>query len=89
MPYPNIKKNGDIFSNLIKIEVLLIASIGKIAFNIKGLTIHQTLNIHVQQSLYSLPNLSLGSLNRFTCQDEQLLVMIDEISILVLDCLML
>jgi hypothetical protein len=38
------------------------------------------MNIHVQQSLYSLPNLSLDSLNRPTCWYEQLqLVMIDEI----------
>jgi len=43
------------------------ASTSKVAFNIDGLTIHLTLNTHVQQSLSSLPNLSLDSLNRFTC----------------------
>jgi hypothetical protein len=43
------------------------ASIGKVSFNIDGLTKHSTLNIHVQQSLFSLPKLSLNSLNRFTC----------------------
>jgi hypothetical protein len=42
---------------------------------------HSTLNIPVQQSLSSLPNLSLDSLNRLTCQYEQLqLVVINEIS---------
>jgi hypothetical protein len=39
------------------------ASIGKVAFNIDGLIIHLTLNILVQQSLFSLPNLSIDSLN--------------------------
>jgi hypothetical protein len=57
------------------------ASIGKIAFNIDGLTIHSTLNIHVQQSLFSLPKLSANSLNRLTCQYEQLqFVVINKIS---------
>jgi hypothetical protein len=56
------------------------ASTNKVAFNIDGLTIHSTLNTVVQQSLSSLPNLSSYSLNRFTCQYEQLqLVVIDEI----------
>jgi hypothetical protein len=36
--------------NLTKTKALLMASIGKVAFNINGLTIHSTLNIHVQQS---------------------------------------
>ncbi len=59
------------------------ASTSKVAFNIDGLTIHSTLNTHVQQSLSSLPNLSLDSLNRFTCWYEQLqLVAIDEISLI-------
>jgi len=31
-------------------------SIGKATFNIDGLMIHLTLNIHVQQSLFNLPN---------------------------------
>jgi hypothetical protein len=48
------------------------ASIGNGAFNIDGLTMHLTLNIHVQKSLLSLLNLSSNSLNRFTCQYEQL-----------------
>jgi len=71
-------------SNLTKTKVLLMALICKTAFNIEGSMIHSTLNIRVQQSLYSLPNLSSDSLNRFTCQCEQLqLVMIDEISLVV------
>ncbi len=58
------------------------ALICKIVFNIDGLTIHVVLNIHVQQSLFSLPNLSSDSLNRLTCRYEQLqLVVIDEISL--------
>jgi hypothetical protein len=65
-----------------KIKVLLMASIGEIAFNIDNLVIHLALYIHVQQSLSSLPNLSSNSLNRLTCQYEQLqLVVIDEISL--------
>jgi hypothetical protein len=68
--------------NLTKTKTLLMALVGKTAFNIEGLTIHSTLNIHVQQSLFSLPNLSSNSLNRLTCQYEQLqLVVIDEISL--------
>jgi hypothetical protein len=58
------------------------ASTNKVAFNINGLIIHSTLNIRVQQSLSILPNLSSNSLNRFTCQYEQLqLVVIYEISL--------
>jgi len=54
------------------------ASISKVALNIDGLIIHSTSNIHVQQSLSNLPNLSTNSLNRFTCQYEQLqLVVMD------------
>ncbi len=41
------------------------------------------MNILVQQSLFNLPNLSLDSLNRFTCRYEQLqFVVIDEISLI-------
>jgi hypothetical protein len=47
-----------------KTKVLFRASISKIAFNINGLTMHSTLNIPIQQSLSSFPNLSLDSLNR-------------------------
>jgi hypothetical protein len=58
------------------------ALIFKITFNIDGLIIHSTLNIPAQQSLSSLPKLSLDSLNRLTCRYEQLqLVVIDEISL--------
>jgi hypothetical protein len=58
------------------------ASTSKVAFNIDGLTIHSTLNINVQQSLSSLPNLSSNLLNRLTCRYEQLqFVVIDEISL--------
>jgi len=43
------------------------ASIGKSTFNIVDLMlIYSTLNIPIQQSLSSLPNLSLYSLNRLT-----------------------
>jgi hypothetical protein len=74
--------NRDVFSNLTKTKALFMASIDKVAFNIDSLTIHLTLNILVQQSLPSLPNLSLDSLNKLTCQYEQLqLVVIDEISL--------
>jgi hypothetical protein len=52
--------------DLTKTKALLMASIGKIVFNIDSLTIHSTLNIPIQQSLYNLPNL-LYSLNRFIC----------------------
>jgi hypothetical protein len=58
------------------------ALIGKNAFNIDSLIIHSALNILVQQSLFSLPNLSLNSLNKLTCRYEQLqLILIDEISL--------
>ncbi len=70
--------------DLTKIKALLMASTCKIAFNIDDLTIHSTFNIFVQQSSFSLPNLSSNSLNRFTCRYEQLqLVVIDEISLVV------
>jgi uncharacterized membrane protein len=59
--------NRDIFSDLIKTKALCMALIGKATFNMDGLIIHSILNIHVQQSLFSLPNLSLDSLNRLTC----------------------
>jgi hypothetical protein len=73
--------NRDIYSDLTKTKVLLMASIGKGAFNIDGLIIHLTLNIHVQKSLLNLLNLSLCSLNTFTCRCEQLqLEMINEVS---------
>ncbi len=45
------------FSNLIKTNALLMASVGKATFKIDGWTIHSTLNILVQQSLSNLPNL--------------------------------
>ncbi len=57
------------------------ASIGKTILNIDDLTIHSTQNIPIQQLLSNLPNLSSDSLNRLTCQYEQLhLVVIGEIS---------
>ncbi len=64
--------NRDISFALTKAKVLLMASTSKVASNIDGLTIHSTLNIHVQQSLSNLQNLSPDSLNRLTCQYEQL-----------------
>ncbi len=59
--------NRDIFSDLIKTKALCMALISKTVFNMDGLIIHSTLNILVQQSLSSLPNLSSDSLNRLTC----------------------
>jgi hypothetical protein len=72
----------DISFDLTKTKVLFMASIGKIIFNIDDLIIHSTLNIHVQQYLSNLPSLSSNSLNKLTCQYEQLqLVVINEISL--------
>jgi len=48
--------NKNIYSYLTKIKAFLMTSIGKATFNIDGLMIHLTLNIHVQQSLFNLPN---------------------------------
>jgi hypothetical protein len=62
--------NRNISFDLIKTKSLFMALTGKIIFNIDGLTIHSALNILVQQSLYSLPNLLLDSLNRFPCRYE-------------------
>ncbi len=59
--------NRDIFSDLTKTTTLLMTSTSKYAFNIDDLIIHLALNILVQQSLSSLPNLSSNLLNRFTC----------------------
>jgi hypothetical protein len=39
----------------------------KATFNIDGQIILSTLNIPIQQTLTNLSNLSLDSLNRFTC----------------------
>jgi len=78
--------NIDMSFDLTKIKGLLMALISKVVFNIDGLIIHSTLNILVQ---FSLPNLSSNSLNRFTCWYEQLQFVIDKISLLVLDYLML
>jgi hypothetical protein len=74
--------NKCIYSNLIKMKVLFMASTCKATFNIDGLTIHLTLNIPIQQSLFDLPKLSTNTLNILTCQYEKLqLVVIDEISL--------
>jgi hypothetical protein len=59
--------NRDISSDLTKTTTLLMTSTSKYAFNIDDLIIHLTLNILVQQSLSSLPNLSSNLLNRLTC----------------------
>ncbi len=73
--------NKDIYFVLTKTKALLMALISKIAFNINGLTIHSTLNILFQQSLFTLLNFSTNSLNRLTYKYEQLqLVVINEIS---------
>jgi hypothetical protein len=74
--------NRDMSFNLTKTKTLLITLIGINASNIGSLTIHLTLNISIQQSLSSLPKLSSNSLNRLTCQYEQLqVVVIYEISL--------
>jgi archaellum biogenesis ATPase FlaH len=74
--------NKDMSFDLTKTKVLFMALISKVAFNINDLTIHSTLNILVQQSLFNLPSLSLNLLNMLTCRCEQLqLVMINEILI--------
>ncbi len=62
--------NKDIYSNLTKTKALFMVFTSKVAFNIDGLTIYSTLNIHIQQSLFSLLNLSWNSLNKLTCQHE-------------------
>jgi hypothetical protein len=49
--------NRNISFDLTKTKALLMASTCKIVFNIDSLTIHSTLNIPIQKSLYSLPNL--------------------------------
>jgi hypothetical protein len=64
--------NRNISSYLTKTKVLFMTSIGKITFNIDGLTKQSSLNISIQQSLFNLLNLSLDSLNRLTCWYEQL-----------------
>jgi hypothetical protein len=56
--------------DLTKTKTLFMASTNQVVFN--SLIIHSTLNIDVQQSLFSLPNLSSDSLNRLSCQSEQL-----------------
>jgi hypothetical protein len=48
------------------------ASIGKTTFNIDDQTIYLASNIPIQQTLRKFSILSLDSLNRFTCQYEQL-----------------
>jgi hypothetical protein len=69
------------YLELIKTNALFMASIGKATFNIDGLTIHSTLNIFVQQSLFNLPNLSINTLYKFTCWYEHLqLVVINKMS---------
>jgi hypothetical protein len=48
--------NSNISLDLTKTKALLMAYITKVAFNINSFKIHSTSNIHVQQSLFSLPN---------------------------------
>jgi len=73
--------NKDISFNLTKTKALLKTVTSKITFNIDGLIKYLTLNIPFQQFLFSLSNLSRYSINRLTCQYEQLhIVMIFEIS---------
>jgi hypothetical protein len=71
--------NEHISFNLTKTKALFMASTSKITFNINVLIIHSTLNTPVQQSLFSLLNLSSNSLNRFTCRYKQLQLVINEI----------
>lgn len=53
----------------------------KVGFNSDNQTIHLTLNIPNQQTLINISNLSLDSLNKFTCWYGQLhWIVINEIS---------
>jgi len=45
--------NKNMSFDLTKIKALLMASIGKVAFNIDGLTVYSTLNIPIQQFLFN------------------------------------
>jgi len=56
--------NKYMFLDLTKTKVLLMMSTCKVALNINGLTIHLSFNIHVPQSLFSLPNLSSNTFNK-------------------------
>lgn len=49
------KKN--VCGNITKVNGLLMTSIGKVAFNIDGSTLHSTQNTLVQQSLPNISNL--------------------------------
>jgi hypothetical protein len=69
--------NKYMFLDLTKTKVLFMMSTCKVALNIDGLTIHLSFNVHVPQSLFSLPNLSSNTLSRLMCQYEQLQVVID------------
>jgi hypothetical protein len=52
------------------------ASTNKATFNIGWSNNNWTLNIFVQQTLTNILNLSLDSSNKFTCQYEQLQLMV-------------
>ena len=76
MHHKNIK------SDPLKSKALLMAFIGKAAFNIGGTTIHSALHIPVNQSLSNLNKLSIETLSKLTEQYEQLqFIVIDEISL--------
>ena len=76
MHYKNIK------SDPLKSKALLIAFIGKAAFNIGGTTIHSALHIPINQSLSNLNKLSTKTLSKLTEQYEQLqFIVIVEISL--------
>jgi hypothetical protein len=62
----------NLYLNSTKTPVLLMMSTCKVGFNIDYLIIHTTLNIHVPQLLFCLPNVSLSTLNKDTCRYEQL-----------------
>lgn len=64
------KKN--VCANITKVNGLLMTSIGKVAFNIDGSTLHSTQNTLVQQSLPNISNLFAWALNKRTCRYEQL-----------------
>jgi hypothetical protein len=73
--------NTKLSSNLKKIKELLMVFIGKAKFNIDGQTIHSTFSANINKFI----KLSFDSLNRFTCQYEQLqVVIIDEISLITI-----
>ncbi len=68
--------NKNLSLNLTKIKFWFMASTNKATFNIGWSNNDLILNILVQQTLTNISNLSLDSSNKFTCQYEQLQLMV-------------